>query len=342
MPESVRQRFARWRLEELLLKYPGLRLTPENRGWVSLAGTLAFAAQALGRERIDDEYDVEIAVPEGFPVGIPSVRETANRIPSSFHKLKDGALCLGSPTRLRLILFESPSLLRFVERCVIPYFYGHSYFERHGTLPFGELQHGESGIRQDFASLFGVDREDVVREFVRLTSLRKRHANKQPCPCGSRRRLGRCHHRRVNRLRDCLGRRWFAWYAILLETPDDSGCDENTSAIWIPPLGPRSGTVSLPRPAVSQVVIQCGGPHVKLGEGADGAPACSTRPANPFRQAVGPPWPEETRSFAASHPQVHEMVDEEPAVRRLVAPYALQPDPKDRDLHPRAGRDHLG
>ena len=200
--ESVRERFVRWRLEDLLLKYPGLRLVPATRGWVKLAGVLAFAAEIPGRERIDDEYEVEFAVPETFPEGVPSVRETGQRIPSSFHKLRDGALCLGSPTRLRFILFESPSLLQFVERCVVPYLYGYSYFEMRGTLPFGELKHGAAGIRQDFASIFGIDQEVLVDGFVRLASMRKRHANRRPCPCGSRRRLGRCHHRRVNTLRD--------------------------------------------------------------------------------------------------------------------------------------------
>ncbi len=209
MPESLRQQFGRWRLEELLLKYPGLRLTPATPGYVKLAGTLAFDAESPGKERIDDEYQIELSVPKGFPDRVPSVRETGGRIPSSYHKLDDGALCLGSPTRLRLILSESPSILGFVERCIIPYLYGYSHFERHHTLPFGELKHGQAGIRQDLASLFGTDREDIVREFVRLTSMRKRHANKQPCPCGSHRRLGQCHHGRINMLRERLGRQWF-------------------------------------------------------------------------------------------------------------------------------------
>jgi hypothetical protein len=170
---------------------------------------LAFVAEAPGKERVGDEYQIELLVPDGFPERIPSVRETGGRIPTSFHKLHGGALCLGSPTRLRLILTESPSILRFVERCVIPYLYGYSYFERYGILPFGELKHGEEGIREDFASLFGTDRGDSIREFVRLTAMRKRYANKQACPCGSQRRLGRCHHRRVNTLRARLGRHWF-------------------------------------------------------------------------------------------------------------------------------------
>jgi hypothetical protein len=96
MCDPLGQEFARWRLEELLLKYPGLQLRPATRGPVKLSGCLAFAGEACGRERINDEYQIEIFVPSGFPKLIPSVREMAARIPHSFHKLDDGALCLGS------------------------------------------------------------------------------------------------------------------------------------------------------------------------------------------------------------------------------------------------------
>ena len=50
---------------------------------------------------------------------------------------------------------------------------------------------------------------EVPEEFLCLTGMKKRVANKHPCPCGSGRRLGRCHCRRVNHLRRTIGRTWF-------------------------------------------------------------------------------------------------------------------------------------
>ena len=100
MAESLRRQFERWRVEELLCKYPGLRLRPVAASQVIIAGALMFDAEAPGKERIEDEYEVEIAIPEQFPKWIPTVRETRGRIPPRFHKLDDGSLCLGSPTRL--------------------------------------------------------------------------------------------------------------------------------------------------------------------------------------------------------------------------------------------------
>lgn len=207
--DRTRDRIQAWRVDDLLEKYSGLRLVPIRSEGLKLAGPITFSAQARDLESITDEYEVEITVPPKFPRAVPAVRETAGRIPPTYHTLGDGTLCLGSPTRLRLIASESCSLTRFVERCLIPYLYGRSYFEKHGVMPFGELAHGDDGIREDLASIFGVDGRYDLCEFVRLAAMRRREANKQPCPCGSGRRLGRCHNRSVNALRGRLGRQWF-------------------------------------------------------------------------------------------------------------------------------------
>src|SRR5207302_9025944 len=98
VPECVRQLFIRWRADELLVKYPRLRLVPAPEGVVILSGALAFDAEAPGKKRIIDEYQVKLSIPHSFPDRIPSVLETGGRIPWYFHKLTDGALCLGSST----------------------------------------------------------------------------------------------------------------------------------------------------------------------------------------------------------------------------------------------------
>lgn len=74
-------------------------------------------------------------------------------------------------------------------KCVVPYLYGHAYFEKHGVMPFSELRHGGSGIVQDLESLYGTSSAAAIGGFVRLTALSKRVANKASCPCGSGRRL---------------------------------------------------------------------------------------------------------------------------------------------------------
>ena len=196
-------------VDDLLREQPGLRLTPSRNGVLRLSGTIEFSAQKPGLERIDDSFEIEIVVPKNFPRNLPVVIEVGGRIPAKFHTDDDGALCLGSPTQQLLAVQSAPTLPQFVATCVIPYLYGFAYHSRHGAMPFGELAHGRKGLRDDFQTLFGVATDEAAVEMVRLAGLKKRVANKAPCPCGSGRRLGKCHNRRVNRLRDLLGRTWF-------------------------------------------------------------------------------------------------------------------------------------
>ena len=209
MPSTTYDKFERWKLAELLTAHPDLSLKPITNGQVRLSGLLSFSADAKGRERIDDAYEVEIKVPHGFPQKLPLAKETGGRIPKDFHRNSDGNLCLGSPARQQLELKKCPTLPGFVNSCVIPYLYGFSYREKYGSLPFGELDHGMKGLRSDLAGLFGISDEVAAEKMARLAGMKKRDANKRRCPCGGGRRLGKCHNRHVNSLRRRLGRSWF-------------------------------------------------------------------------------------------------------------------------------------
>jgi hypothetical protein len=208
--ESPRTLYRRWQLDELLAKYDGLEVVPDPETDLVVTGELAFRVQGPAGDPLEDRYRVRLCIPVGFPRELPVVFETGGKIPPDFHKLSDGSLCLGAPTELRLKLHPAATLITLVEVVVIPYLFGYSHFAKFGVLPFGELEHGVDGIRQHFAALFRVSDREAATEFVRLTALKRRRANKAPCPCASGRRLGRCHHLQVNRLRDRLGRGWFS------------------------------------------------------------------------------------------------------------------------------------
>ena len=206
MIESVAERFRRTEIAELLVRYPGLRLVPSGSMDLHVEGTLRFSANSKKTEVIEDSYNIRIEAPATFPERMALAWETGGRISPGYHKLTNGALCLGSRVGLQLQMGGSPSLLRFVERCVIPYLYGYSYSVKHGVSPFGELAHGELGSLQDLAGLLGVEDLALAFRYCTLAATKRRRANKQPCPCYSGRRLGRCHSRMVNVVRRRVGR----------------------------------------------------------------------------------------------------------------------------------------
>jgi len=209
MRDPIYQRYDAWELSAILAKYPDLRIQPSVTNDLVLAGTVAFRVAGPNGAIIADSYSVELSIPPGFPSTNPQAYECDARIPRDYHKLEGNYLCLGAPMALRMTLTLNPTLLTFLESFVIPYLAGYSYFAQHGEMLYGELEHGNNGIRQYLGELFQSKTTDRAEEFVRLASLKKRIANKQSCPCRSGRRLGKCHNRIVNMLRMRLGRSWF-------------------------------------------------------------------------------------------------------------------------------------
>jgi hypothetical protein len=179
-----------------------------------LRGRFAFTARHCEAGEIEDAFDLEIEIPVAFPRDVPVVTEIGGRIPrdANYHvNTSDNTLCLGSPLRLRQLLAADPTLTGFAEKCLIPYLFAQSRnLASHGGFAFGELAHGLPGMLEDYVALFGVKETSEVVEVLRLLGMKTRQANKMACPCGCRRRLGRCpFNARLAKFREVANRPWF-------------------------------------------------------------------------------------------------------------------------------------
>lgn len=210
MNDPCAKSHAEWGLPEFRDRFPGLRLTHLSDCGLQFEGELAFRAQKNGSPEIKDTYEIRSIVSGSFPRKEPEVFETGGRIPSDYHKMMDGSLCLGSPIRVNKTLAENPTLVGFVENLVIPYLYNRSCLEQFDTLPVGELAHNGPGLLADYEEMFRIDGVDACIGILEALSTKKRIANKRPCPCGSRLRLGRCHNTVVNPLRRLGSRSYYA------------------------------------------------------------------------------------------------------------------------------------
>lgn len=203
-----------WGCSDFLDGYPEMTLRPTGNGGTRLSGLFRFSASCPGEATtIADQFRIAIEVPRGFPRDIPIVFETGGRIPRSpeFHVNADGSLCLGSPVRLLTIAAAHPTLLGFVDQVLVPFLFAVSKSLSTGCrFPFGELSHGTPGALADYQALFGLKTAQQVKLAIRALSVRKRIANKHPCPCGCGVRLGRCALRfKLNPLRMAASRAWF-------------------------------------------------------------------------------------------------------------------------------------
>lgn len=181
--------------EELRLKYPGLSLV-RWRGVSSVEGMLHFIAEFKGQS-IEDEYAIKITLPDDYPVSHPFAEETMGRIPRSFHHYQNGRLCLGTSYAISRTFRESPTLIGFTDKSLIPYLYSFSYKSLYGKMPYGELSHGWMGIIEYYSDEFGIDSPRAIVELLKVLAdnFPVKHIK---CPCGSRKPISVCHGKQLN------------------------------------------------------------------------------------------------------------------------------------------------
>jgi hypothetical protein len=205
-------------LSQFLDDYPGMSTAPYTDAGLCLQGKFSFKADVLGDEEIEDSYQVEIIVAEKFPQAVPTVKEVGGKIPrtENFHVNSDGSLCLGSPLRLLKEIHSSPNLSGFASKCLVRYLYAVSYkLNNGGGFVLGELSHGDQGIVEDYSQMLGLTDYNQIVQATRLLSLKKRIANKRPCPCGCGKRLGACSFgQKLNNFRKMASLSWFKAHAL--------------------------------------------------------------------------------------------------------------------------------
>lgn len=200
-------------VSQFLKNYPGVSIAPSRGTNLILKGKFDFKANIKDGPEIADSYLPEISVNNSFPQVLPEVKETERKIPrdGKHHVNSDETLCLGSPLRLLQKIHAKRNLTGFAEDCLVPYLYAVSHKIMHGgNFILGELAHGEQGIIHDYQDLLGLTSRSQVAAAITLLGIRKRLANKKPCPCGCGMRLGTCPFRyKLNDFRKMAQRSWF-------------------------------------------------------------------------------------------------------------------------------------
>jgi len=180
-------------IAELRQVHGGLTEASGGGHEVVLSGPLPFEASADGCSPITDSFEIELIIPDVYPQVLPRVRETGGKIESTYdHVYPDGTLCLAVPIEERRIFGEQPSLLGFVNRLVIPYFYGYCHWKKYGEHPFDEQDHGAEGIARHYLDLLYLP--DEVSALAALSYLLEHgYRGHHPCPCGSGEKVRKCH-----------------------------------------------------------------------------------------------------------------------------------------------------
>lgn len=168
-----------------------LHTSVDNDDVVRIRGTFPVRH---GNEELD-RYGVEIELPLEYPDRLPIVRETAGRIPwEADRHNSNGIVCVLLPEDR---WWSFPPEKPFLEYLTVPlhnYFLGQSLVEAGGTWPFSEHRHGLDGIIDFYKERFGTEDAKAAVLLLKLVAA-GRFRGHWECPCGSGKKLRRCHWR---------------------------------------------------------------------------------------------------------------------------------------------------
>ena len=181
-------------IEELQKKYVKLKNLQKLKNKIILSGILEFTASAEKCEPMTGVFEIEIIIPGNYPRSLPKVKETGGKISKSYPHIYEGdeTLCSAFPLEEYLIFREQPSLLGFVEKLVVPYFFSYLYWEKYGKFPFGERKHDVKGVMDCYLEILRLPNELSVLKCLDHI-LRRGYSGKHECPCGSGVKIHKCH-----------------------------------------------------------------------------------------------------------------------------------------------------
>ena len=188
-------------VETLLEQQPLLTKSETDDGLI-VCGKYKICNQ-FEDEVYEDYFALEIYVPDGFPVDIPTVKTTDGRIRANNYKghvYENGQFCMDINTAIAEYLQGNPSLLTFLTRYLDSYLFGFLYYRKHKIMPFGEHKHGIPGLMDYYCKLF--DTADIKIAYSLLSCIFKDNLKGHIlCPCQSGQHYRDCHRERINELR---------------------------------------------------------------------------------------------------------------------------------------------
>lgn len=176
--------------EELLLSQPLLRLEEVAESAYLMRG-LFKVSDEKGVELTS--FPLEIAVPRDFPKSPPYIREVGGRIPrhADWHVYPNGRFCVELSTDFYL---RGPQTLReYMDGPLRSYLLAQLHFEVFKKWPRDDdRKHGSEGVAQLCQERLGTDDVALVTKMVSLIQ-QWRDPKRERCPCGSHRKIAKCH-----------------------------------------------------------------------------------------------------------------------------------------------------
>ena len=144
---------------------------------------------------------VEVEIPKAFPQDLPVTYEIGEKQIRNYHHINPdikGSFCLGTEFDIRNHLGPQNDLKRYFY-LVADYITLYLYYTSYGNVPLKERSHGEKGILEAYQDFLKIMDTHQIISLLSLVPVNNRY-KKLPCPCGSGRKMKKCHYHQLEQL----------------------------------------------------------------------------------------------------------------------------------------------
>ena len=153
-------------------------------------------------------FSIDLRIPDDYPEGFPRLICRPEEVPwiEDRHVVGSGVACLCVSSEYGLHWPRGSDLTDFLKCYVVPYFVRQAYYQVHGQWPSGqERSHGAAGIVESFSETLtelGSPSVATIERFLTMLAAPGHPRGCDPCPCGSAKKIRKCHRRLVWTLRN--------------------------------------------------------------------------------------------------------------------------------------------
>lgn len=140
-----------------------------------------------------DTYHISILIPSNYPLDLPVLFETSNKIKrhEDWHN-RNGICCLSTNAKMYSVLKNNTTIFNWLEQFAHPFLANHVYRTKTGQYANNEYDHGTKGIVQGYCEIFKVTETSEVIRILKLILELKKIGRNDPCFCGSNKKYKNC------------------------------------------------------------------------------------------------------------------------------------------------------
>lgn len=185
-------------MDSFLILHPEFKINYQQEKPCSVSGTYSVKDN-LGV--VQDEFDIEVGIPQEYPLGFPVLKEISKKIPreDEFHVDENGIACVEITPVVNLISRTGISLNNFIENYVHKFLCWQILYRYDKGINYWD--HKENGIKDFYIEKLETQDIDLVKKL--LDSLIKNiiPQRNDACLCGSNRKYKNCHWRSFENLK---------------------------------------------------------------------------------------------------------------------------------------------